>query len=343
MGEVFSTLKSSDRNLAQIAYSGSSLFGGKVPLEGGKPNEGWELIEAAGKAYIAVCNCTFPQERAELVLPEELTEFHFTLSGPVSVADVRSVSEANSLSIFICRTGTKASYRVTCGKGPRRSVALYVHNAFLERLMDGSCEQLGSMREELNAVAAEDVFMRRLPINQSLVELVERIISNPHNDQRRLVYAEAKCVELLCETIDLWRAHRDPAAPTLSMRPRDIAMLTRARKLILEDLTTVPSVPDLARILGTNNTKLTTGFRLLFGTTVHRFALEAKMEHALSLLVQRRLSVGAIAEAVGYQHQSSFTLAFSRHFGFSPSSARTIVPTDNDVASTSKATAEPAS
>jgi AraC-like DNA-binding protein len=37
------------------------------------------------------------------------------------------------------------------------------------------------------------------------------------------------------------------------------------------------------------------------------------------------LSVGQVAHAVGYRHQTSFAAAFKEHFGFSPREARTKV------------------
>ena len=43
-----------------------------------------------------------------------------------------------------------------------------------------------------------------------------------------------------------------------------------------------------------------------------------RMETASRLIMQGKLSIGEIAEKVGYQNQSKFGAAFKKHFGKSP-------------------------
>lgn len=50
------------------------------------------------------------------------------------------------------------------------------------------------------------------------------------------------------------------------------------------------------------------------------------MQHALTLLRERRLAVARIAESVGYSHQTSFATAFRRHFGMRPRDVRPAKP-----------------
>lgn len=50
------------------------------------------------------------------------------------------------------------------------------------------------------------------------------------------------------------------------------------------------------------------------------------MQHALTLLRERRLAVVRIAESVGYSHQTSFATAFRRHFGMRPRDVRPAKP-----------------
>lgn len=310
------------QGIATDPLSAPGAFGVKVPLPGHPQAGGWELMEFHDRFYLASCDCDFPQDRHERVSGEGLTEFHFTLAGPVSVLSEGATAKGEDLSLVICRMGPQASYQVTCAKGRRRSVALFVQERFMEALVGGAGEALRQVHKDLNAVAADEVYLFQLAINRKLLTLVESIVANPFDDLRRLIYAEAKAMELLCETVAAWRTQTATQVPRLTLRPRDVAMFERARELILSNLADVPNIRELARTLGTNTSKLTLGFRVLYGVTLNQFALNARMEKALSLLSQQDLSMAEIAETVGYQHQSSFTQAFSRHFGFLPSKAR---------------------
>lgn len=321
MSEVLHALKRSSYRYRFDALEGLGLYGGRIPLHGRTDGAGWELLEFEGKAYAVICDCMFEEERSELIPSEELTEFHYTVTGPALVADQRSEVSISDLNLIVCRAGADATYRVTCLRGRRRSVALYLQDGFLDLFLDEGCDQLRELREVVDAIGLSHVYFRAVPINHRVAELVDQLIRNPYGDQRRLFFAEAKCTELICETIELWRTQRLSPPGGLVVTPRDLESLEYVRGLILKDLATVHSIDSLARKAGLNSTKLKAGFKFLFGCTIYQFTLKARMEHALQLLTKEKLPVGTVADQVGYQHQSSFTFAFGQYFGFPPARA----------------------
>jgi transcriptional regulator GlxA family with amidase domain len=72
-----------------------------------------------------------------------------------------------------------------------------------------------------------------------------------------------------------------------------------------------------------SESKLKRAFKARFGVTVFDYGLECRMRYALELLRCKRMSVGQVAYAAGYRHQTSFASAFHDYFGFLPSKART--------------------
>jgi len=332
IAQVLQALKHHHPHLIQEPAPWPRHFGAKIPLADGAPHEGWELIEFPGKGYLTICDCDFREDRSELVPYEKLTEFHYSLSGTASVFDRGESTAAAELSVIACKAGSDATYRVTCNKGPRRSVALHLHDEFLETLLEEHSEENCAIRSELAGVAPTDVYFRSLSINQRILNLVIELLNNPHQGTRRWMYAEAKSTELLLETLEHWHAQQSSSASRLTLKPRDIALIENARQRILDNLKSTPSIPQLARLVGTNTAKLTAGFKMLYGTTVHQFTLKARMEHALHLLTTEGASVGDVAEAVGYQYQSSFTLAFTRYFHFLPSRAYAMSTQQDDPA-----------
>jgi AraC-like DNA-binding protein len=131
---------------------------------------------------------------------------------------------------------------------------------------------------------------------------------------------EAASLQLLVAVLD--RVLERPALPLpddLLLRPREESRLHAARQLLGLRFDKPPTVAELARHVGTNPCKLNRGFKLLFGETVGECAMRLRMEQARRLLVDERLSVSEVSFKVGYQHHSSFTAAFSAHYGASPS------------------------
>jgi AraC-like DNA-binding protein len=65
-------------------------------------------------------------------------------------------------------------------------------------------------------------------------------------------------------------------------------------------------------------TRLTRGFKTLYGETIFSFSLKCRMQHALVLLSDRQRPVDVVSDEVGYRHSTSFATAFRRHYGFRP-------------------------
>lgn len=65
-------------------------------------------------------------------------------------------------------------------------------------------------------------------------------------------------------------------------------------------------------------------FKRQVGITPHQYLTELRMQQALQLLEQSRLSIQQIAERVGYSTLASFSARFAQHFGKPPSHFRNI-------------------
>ena len=79
-------------------------------------------------------------------------------------------------------------------------------------------------------------------------------------------------------------------------------------------------VEQIASALGLNRSYLTRLFKEVTGYSLQEYLLTYRMKMAFKMLSENRLSVSEIAAAVGYSDTFTFSKAFKRHFGSSPSS-----------------------
>jgi AraC family transcriptional regulator len=82
------------------------------------------------------------------------------------------------------------------------------------------------------------------------------------------------------------------------------------------------SVAAIAKHCGVGATHFSNTFRRVTGMTPHRYVRRARIERASDLLRTTALSVGEIAQAVGFAGQSHFCTAFTLERGITPSAYR---------------------
>ncbi len=94
------------------------------------------------------------------------------------------------------------------------------------------------------------------------------------------------------------------------------------RDILLDDLGNPPTVEMLAQQVGLSQRQLSEAFRATTGMTVLEWVLEQKLLLARQLLMEGALPLKEISFRTGYAHRSSFTEAFAKRFGVSPSQYR---------------------
>src|SRR5262249_49688199 len=86
------------------------------------------------------------------------------------------------------------------------------------------------------------------------------------------------------------------------------------------------TVQRLAARVGMSRTAFALRFGLVVGESPLRYLTRCRIARAGSLLRSSALTVGAIAEAVGYTSEVAFRKAFKRHVGAAPGQFRRSPP-----------------
>ncbi|MBK1650592.1 hypothetical protein CKO36_19065 [Rhabdochromatium marinum] len=132
--------------------------------------------------------------------------------------------------------------------------------------------------------------------------------------QRLLLHAAT--LDYLHWHLAAFRPNGETKRPSL----RECQQLDRARDLLLHDLSTPPTIAELARAVGMNQYKLKVGFKKRFGCSIYALFQEERMQRARHLLQLHNVTETAVI--LGYTNISHFSAAFRKQFGCLPSRAR---------------------
>ncbi|QTH20218.1 helix-turn-helix transcriptional regulator [Rhizorhabdus wittichii] len=137
-----------------------------------------------------------------------------------------------------------------------------------------------------------------------------------------MVEAEGYVLILVAEILAILEAAQDDSAVVPRLSDRDFDKIHLVRERLIRGTIPPPSLKELARDVGLGPTKLKDGFKALFGQSIFAFSHDIRMRHARDLLRRNDMSIARVAEAVGYDYQQSFTVAFQRYFGVLPRNYR---------------------
>lgn len=102
--------------------------------------------------------------------------------------------------------------------------------------------------------------------------------------------------------------------------PGLFARLCRARDRLNDE--ECPSVGRIASELGLSPYRFIRAFQALFGTTPHQFRIQARLERAKHLLAAQNETVTRVCVGLGFSSLGTFSSAFTRRVGTSPSAYR---------------------
>ena len=115
------------------------------------------------------------------------------------------------------------------------------------------------------------------------------------------------------------------SAPPVYLSEDEIAAVLQAKRLIKENIDSVPTILELSKSVALNKNKLQKAFQLTEGKSIGEYIRALRMELALELLEKSDMSTGDIAKAVGYHGVSNFYHIFQQRFGETPQAVRVLL------------------
>ncbi len=284
----------------------------------GDAASGWrEFICVEAGLSLLVSQVRYRATNATEFRTDDAFKFHFRMagSGQIEVGGDAHQVKPHTGALLATHAGLRKVERHDAGDC-ERSVTVMCAPSYLARLAAGDAELPESIQQLMRKTSGYLPFA----LSSEMTLAAEGLLACTLQGELRCMYAQGRALELLALSLATLsvRDHMDPEG----MSGRDAEKIGRAKVLLERDFVRTPTIPELARDVGTNEAKLMQGFKQLYGQTIFDFTQTRRMEHARRLLEETDRSITEIAFDVGYEYPSNFTTAFKRHFGVTPKIAR---------------------
>jgi AraC-like DNA-binding protein len=207
--------------------------------------------------------------------------------------------------------------RINVGeKQTLRVVNIYLSADRLRRMFEDEPDHLPrDLRRVLDASIPKPCNNVR-PLHPRCRVILDQIYNCRYIGAFRRLYLESKAVELLVLQLEAWQ--HDPAHTNRKIGSDDVARIRAARDLLVRHTDKPPTLAELARKIGMNETKLKREFQQVFGATVHGYARNHRLDQSREMLAQGRLTVTEIAHQFDFYDATHFIKHFKRRFGVTP-------------------------
>lgn len=322
LADAFANLERAPRVERISRHSRRDLLGARVTLA---PEEGegyWEFTRVRDEVFVIIENFAYKSPRLELMPGDGLVQFNFRLSGDLTLAVSRTEPlrlNRPSLLVWNQPHGFDVS-EWTAPSARERAVAISIRPEFLVDHFLPSVVEIPAQLQAFVAGNPRQINYCHLPLSAQMFDLATKLVNNPFTGTLALVYTETVALELLCFAVAGFSTLT--STPSEKYTARELRCLHAARDYLMRQLSPPPTVSQVARAAGINETALKGGFKAIFGETVCEFSVRCRMQQALKLLRDQQLPVKRVAHTVGYRHQTSFATAFQRRFGMRPKDVR---------------------
>jgi AraC family transcriptional activator of pyochelin receptor len=155
-----------------------------------------------------------------------------------------------------------------------------------------------------------------LPIDADTDLIIKSILHCDYPPDLKRMFLLAKTIELLVLQAKSFAHALEQEA--FIKTDYDKQRITFVKEVLLKNMQTPPSLPQLALMAGVNEYKLKKGFRELFGNSVFGYLSDLRLNNGRQQLSEKNKSVSEIAFELGYSSVQHFSTAFKNKFGYSP-------------------------
>jgi AraC family transcriptional regulator, transcriptional activator of the genes for pyochelin and ferripyochelin receptors len=204
----------------------------------------------------------------------------------------------------------------------RRFVCLFMRPKELTGLLDIASTDLPERAAWLGMEGQQDLRASVLPLVAPLSHPANDVLSCSYAGVARRGFMRAKAIEIIAAVVKELQSQAPDERPDQRLSSQDRAKIAIAYSLLHDEEGIPWTIGGLARRVGLNRSKLSEGFRQVYGAPIRKYWRDTNLDRARSLLESGEVSVTEVALSMGYSDAYSFTRAFMRRFGVLPSACK---------------------
>lgn len=162
--------------------------------------------------------------------------------------------------------------------------------------------------------AEDKIFYNNNTLTPMMHIALQQIINCSYEGDIRQIYLEGKVMELVAMKL---AGNNKSGLPEFS-KSTDEEKIRLARDILIKDLENMPSLRDLAKSVGLTHTRLSRGFRNIYGMSVFSYLRAYRLNYARMLLQDKDMNITEVAYASGFSGPSHFAKDFFKCYGVQP-------------------------
>jgi AraC-like DNA-binding protein len=280
----------------------------------------WDFFKISDGFLLSITDAQYRKDTWVRVEGTGFFKLRLLLTGSLRAASGEIIAQAPEALLYISPGVGRGGYYILAAQ-PIRMVVLHCRPAVLTRDFGLNSSEIPPPLNRLFARSPEPE-NQRLSLDTSLMHAVQLMVESRHKMMPALRgrYLEALSTEILLQVIGEFSNRAMMNRTPTGIRPRDVNGIYEARDYLTQHYRNPPKIPELARMVGLNQTKLKAGFREVTKLTIYSYITKCRMERAADLLLNGNYGIAEVAYEVGYDYPANFTSAFKKFYGKLPRS-----------------------
>jgi len=278
----------------------------------------WDFYRPWHGLILSVTDATYSNDTWVRVEGTGYFKLRIVLSGSLRASTGETLAQGPQALLYVSPGASREGYFIASGE-PVRMVILHCRPSLLNRVLGLDVRDIPAPLDAL-FTPGKGTTRQRLALTPEMVHVARRIFESRHELSRALrePHLEILSRELLLQVLGLLDTRARVREGATPVNARDLARVYEVRDHLAQHYAHPPTIPELARMVGLNQTKLKAIFRETLGFTIYEYILDRRMERAAEMLLTGDYAIAQVAYAVGYDYPANFAATFKRHFGQLP-------------------------
>lgn len=153
-------------------------------------------------------------------------------------------------------------------------------------------------------------------ISPSVSLILNQMIKHDTPSLTKKLYLKAKCYEIFSLMFSADSSEMNKC-PVISNND-NLMKVKKAKEIIVRDVSISPTLAEISEEIELSLKKLKTGFKSVYGKTVHEFMINYKIDVAKTLLIEGNYNINEISLKLGFSNCSYFIKVFKDKVGLTP-------------------------